>query len=147
VAESLEEAAAQAGVEPDRLTPDPDVLDTWFSSGLWPLSTLGWPEETEDLATFYPTSILVTGYDILFFWVARMVMFGLEFSDRVPFAQVHLTGLVRDAEGVKMSKTKGNTVDPLDLVDEYGADALRFTLSALDSPGRDIPLDPERMAG
>jgi valyl-tRNA synthetase len=147
VAESVEQAAREAGVDPARLVEDPDVLDTWFSSGLWPLSTLGWPEATEDLETFYPTSVLVTGYDILFFWVARMVMFGLEFADQVPFAEVHLTGLVRDAEGQKMSKTKGNTVDPLELVEEYGADALRFTLAALDSPGRDIPLDPERMAG
>ena len=145
VAESFEEAAEAAGTTD--LEEDADVLDTWFSSGLWPMSTLGWPEETDDLATFYPTSVLVTGYDILFFWVARMVMFGLEFKDEVPFAQVHLTGLVRDADGQKMSKTKGNTVDPLELVEEYGADALRFTLTALDSPGRDIPLDPERMAG
>jgi valyl-tRNA synthetase len=145
VAETFEEAVEAAGTS--ELRQDEDVLDTWFSSGLWPFSTLGWPEETEDLATFYPTSVLVTGFDILFFWVARMVMFGLELTDRSPFAQVHLTGLVRDAEGQKMSKTKGNTVDPLDLVEDYGADALRFTLVALDSPGRDIPLDLERMAG
>jgi valyl-tRNA synthetase len=145
VAETLEQAIEAAGT--DALSQDEDVLDTWFSSGLWPFSTLGWPEKTDDLETFYPTSVLVTGFDILFFWVARMVMFGLELTDRTPFAQVHLTGLVRDADGQKMSKTKGNTVDPLDLVKDYGADALRFTLVALDSPGRDIPLDLERMAG
>jgi len=145
VARTREEAVAKAGTE--ELTRDDDVLDTWFSSGLWPFSTLGWPEDSPDLKTFYPTSVLVTGFDILFFWVARMVMTGYHFTDQTPFAAVHLTGLVRDAEGQKMSKTKGNTVDPLDLVDEYGADALRFTLAALDVPGRDIPLDLERMAG
>ena len=145
VARTREAAAAQAGH--DRLTQDADVLDTWFSSALWPFSTLGWPEKTADLAYFYPTSVLVTGFDILFFWVARMVMMGLHFTGASPFARVHLTGLVRDAEGVKMSKTKGNVLDPEDLVQEYGADAVRFTLALLDSPGRDIPLDPERMAG
>ena len=145
VAASREEAAAQAGT--DRLTQDPDVLDTWFSSALWPFSTLGWPDDTPDLRTFYPTDVLVTGHDILFFWVARMVMMGLHFTGRVPFHAVHLTGLVRDAQGVKMSKTKGNVVDPIEMVREYGADALRFTLAALDSPGRDIPLNPEQMAG
>ena len=134
-----------AGTE--ELTQDSDVLDTWFSSALWPFSTLGWPAETPDLETFYPTDVLVTGFDIIFFWVARMVMTGLHFMDDVPFHTVHLTGLVRDADGQKMSKTRGNTVDPRDLVDEYGADALRFTLAILDSPGRDIPLDPDRMAG
>jgi valyl-tRNA synthetase len=145
VARSFEEAAEKAGT--DRLTQDPDVLDTWFSSGLWPFSTLGWPERTVDLQTFYPTDVLVTGHDILFFWVARMVMMGLHFTGEEPFAAVHLTGLVRDAEGVKMSKTKGNVLDPADLVAEYGADALRFTLASLDSPGRDIPLRAEQMAG
>ena len=145
VARTREEAVAQAGT--DRLTQDTDVLDTWFSSALWPFSTLGWPEKTADLAYFYPTSVLVTGFDILFFWVARMVMMGLHFTGESPFARVHLTGLVRDAAGVKMSKTKGNVLDPEDLVNEYGADAVRFTLALLDSPGRDIPLDPERMAG
>ncbi len=145
VAESFDQAVAAAGTR--ELTQDADVLDTWFSSGLWPFSTLGWPDETADLATFYPTDVLVTAFDILFFWVARMVMMGLHFTDRPPFHTVHLTGLVRDAQGQKMSKTRGNTVDPLELVDEYGADALRFTLAALDTPGRDIPLDPERMAG
>ena len=145
VAASREEAAELAGTE--AITQDPDVLDTWFSSALWPFSTLGWPEDTEDLRTFYPTDVLVTGFDIIFFWVARMVMTGLHFTDQSPFQAVHLTGLVRDAEGQKMSKTRGNTVDPLELVEEYGADALRFTLAILDSPGRDIPLDPDRMAG
>jgi valyl-tRNA synthetase len=145
VARTREEAIALAGT--DRLTQDDDVLDTWFSSALWPFSTLGWPEPTRDLAVFYPTSVLVTGFDILFFWVARMAMTGLHFTGRSPFAAVHLTGLVRDAEGQKMSKTKGNVVDPEQLIGEHGADALRFTLAALDSPGRDIPLDPERMAG
>ncbi len=145
VAHSPAEAAALAGT--DRLTQDSDVLDTWFSSALWPFSTLGWPEETADFKTFYPTSVLVTGFDILFFWVARMVMTGLHFTGASPFARVHLTGLVRDAEGVKMSKTKGNVLDPEELIEEYGADAVRFTLAQLDAPGRDIPLDPERMAG
>jgi valyl-tRNA synthetase len=145
VARSLEAAVARAGTE--RLTQDPDVLDTWFSSALWPFSTLGWPDDTADLRAFYPTDVLITGFDILFFWVARMVMTGLHFTDRLPFRTVHLTGLVRDAAGVKMSKTKGNVVDPEEAVEEYGADAVRFTLTILDSPGRDIPLDPERMAG
>ena len=145
VAESRAAAAAAAGT--DDLRQDDDVLDTWFSSGLWPFSTLGWPEETEDFETFYPTDVLVTGFDIIFFWVARMVMFGLQFTDKLPFHTVHLTNLVRDAKGRKMSKTRGNTVDPLELVDEYGADALRFTLAVLETPGRDISLDPDRMAG
>jgi len=145
VAASREEAVELAGTED--ITQDPDVLDTWFSSALWPFSTLGWPEESEDLETFYPTDVLVTGFDIVFFWVARMVMTGLHFTGSTPFHTVHLTGLVRDAEGQKMSKTRGNTVDPLELVEEYGADAVRFTLAILDSPGRDIPLDPDRMAG
>jgi valyl-tRNA synthetase len=147
VGHDVEEAARQAGLDAAELTQDPDVLDTWFSSALWPFSTLGWPEETDDLRTFYPTDVLVTGHDILFFWVARMVMFGLHLTDREPFATVHLTGLVRDAEGRKMSKTAGNVLDPADLAAEYGADALRFTLAILDVPGRDIPLDRERMAG
>ena len=145
VAMTREEAVEMAGTE--EISQDEDVLDTWFSSALWPFSKLGWPDKTQDLETFYPTDVLVTGFDIIFFWVARMVMTGLHFMDDVPFHTVHLTGLVRDAEGQKMSKTTGNTVDPLDLVDEYGADALRFTLAILDSPGRDIPLDPDRMTG
>jgi valyl-tRNA synthetase len=145
VAHSAEEAAAQAGT--DRLTQDPDVLDTWFSSALWPFSTLGWPDDTPDLRTFYPTDVLVTGFDILFFWVARMVMTALHFKGDVPFRAVHLTGLVRDAEGQKMSKTKGNVLDPSELIAEFGADALRFTLASLDSPGRDIPLNKDQIAG
>src|SRR5688500_4039638 len=145
VAHDEAEAVRLAGTED--LRQDPDVLDTWFSSALWPFSTLGWPDDTADRRTFYPTDVLVTGFDILFFWVARMVMFGLHFTGAEPFRVVHLTGLVRDAEGQKMSKTKGNILDPEDLVKEYGADALRFTLAALDSPGRDIPVDRQRMAG
>ncbi len=145
VAHDLAEATRLAGTS--ELTQDPDVLDTWFSSGLWPFSTLGWPEDTIDRRTFYPTDVLITGFDILFFWVARMAMFGLHFTGQEPFHVVHLTGLVRDAEGQKMSKTKGNILDPEELVREFGADALRFTLAALDSPGRDIPVDRARMAG
>jgi valyl-tRNA synthetase len=145
VAHSREEATEQAGT--DQLTQDPDVLDTWFSSALWPFSTLGWPEDTPDLKTFFPTDVLITGHDILFFWVARMVMTSLHFTGQVPFHTVHLTGLVRDASGAKMSKTKGNVLDPVDLVSEYGADALRFTLASLDAPGRDIPLVPDQIAG
>ncbi|MCY3964466.1 MAG: valine--tRNA ligase [Acidobacteria bacterium] len=146
VAMDRREAEELAGT--DELTRDPDVLDTWFSSGLWPLSTLGWPDrDAPDLQTWYPTDVLITGFDILFFWVARMVMLSQHFCGDVPFRAVHLTGLVRDARGEKMSKMKGNTVDPMDLVEEYGADAMRFTLAVLDVPGRDIPLDLERMAG
>jgi valyl-tRNA synthetase len=145
VAHDEHEAIELAGT--DELTQDPDVLDTWFSSALWPFSTLGWPDDTPDLRTFYPTDVLVTGHDILFFWVARMVMAGLHFTGKEPFRVVHLTGLVRDAEGQKMSKTKGNAVEPDAVIAEHGADAMRFTLAALDSPGRDIPLDPQRMAG
>ena len=126
---------------------DPDVLDTWFSSGLWPFSTLGWPDKTPDLEAFYPTSVMITGFDILFFWVARMIMMGCHLAGDVPFRTVHLTGLVRDAKGDKMSKTKGNTIDPLEVVGKYGADAVRFTLAALASPGRDLPLDISRMEG
>lgn len=142
-----DEEAAREAAGGGELERDPDVLDTWFSSALWPFSTLGWPQETDDLRTFYPTQVLVTGHDILFFWVARMAMTALHFTSQVPFHTVHLTGLVRDENGVKMSKTRGNTVDPMDLVEEFGADAVRFTLSILDSPGRDIPLDRDRVAG
>ncbi len=126
---------------------DPDVLDTWFSSALWPFSTLGWPEETPELKTFYPTSTLVTGLDILFFWVARMIMMGLKFMGEVPFRDVYIHALVRDAEGQKMSKSKGNVIDPLQIMDEYGTDALRFTLAAMASPGRDVKLAQERIEG
>ncbi|TAJ22932.1 MAG: valine--tRNA ligase [Nitrospirae bacterium] len=126
---------------------DPDVLDTWFSSALWPFSTLGWPEQTPELKTFYPTSTLVTGLDILFFWVARMIMMGLKFTGEVPFRDVYIHALVRDAEGQKMSKSKGNVIDPLSVMDRYGTDALRFTLASMASPGRDIKLAEERIEG
>ncbi len=126
---------------------DPDVLDTWFSSALWPFSTLGWPDETEELKAFYPTSVLVTGFDILFFWVARMIMMGLRFMGDVPFKTVYIHALVRDTEGQKMSKSKGNVIDPLEVMDRYGTDALRFTLAAMASPGRDIKLSMERIEG
>ena len=127
---------------------DEDVLDTWFSSGLWPFSTLGWPEQTPDLAKFYPTSVLVTGYDILFFWVARMMMFGLYAMDgRQPFDTVALHGMVRDQHGKKMSKSFGNVVDPLDWVDRYGADATRFTLARGANPGGDVPVSEEWCQG
>ncbi|HEY6199200.1 MAG TPA: valine--tRNA ligase [Candidatus Binatia bacterium] len=126
---------------------DPDVLDTWFSSGLWPFSTLGWPDQTEDLKRFYPTSVLVTGFDILFFWVARMIMMGLKFMGDVPFRDVYIHALVRDQEGQKMSKSKGNVIDPLEVMDKFGADAFRFTLAALAAMGRDVKLAEERIAG
>jgi valyl-tRNA synthetase len=129
------------------LKQDEDVLDTWFSSGLWPFSTLGWPEPTEDLRRYYPTDLLITGFDILFFWVARMTMAGLKFRGEVPFRQVYFTGLVRDAQGDKMSKTKGNVIDPEQVCREFGPDAVRFTLAIHASYGRDIPLSYERMAG
>ena len=126
---------------------DPDVLDTWFSSALWPFSTLGWPEQTIELKTYYPTSTLVTGLDILFFWVARMIMMGLKFMGDVPFRDVYIHALVRDAEGQKMSKSKGNVIDPLHVMEQFGTDALRFTLAAMASPGRDIKLAEERIEG
>ncbi len=125
---------------------DPDVLDTWFSSGLWPFSTLGWPDETPDYQRFYPTTMMETGYDILFFWVARMVMMGLSFTGQVPFETIYLHGLVRDEHGQKMSKTKGNVIDPLEVMDEYGTDALRFTLLTGSAPGNDMNLSIERIA-
>jgi len=126
---------------------DEDVLDTWFSSALWPFSTLGWPDETPELKRFYPTSALVTGFDIIFFWVARMMMMGLHFMKEVPFGDVYIHALVRDASGAKMSKSKGNVIDPLELIDEYGADALRFTLASMAAQGRDIKLSPQRVEG
>ena len=129
------------------LIQDPDVLDTWFSSGLWPFSTLGWPHKTDDLQSFYPTSTLVTGFDILFFWVARMIMMGLKFRGDVPFRDVYIHALVRDEEGQKMSKSKGNVIDPLDVMQEYGTDAFRFTLAAMAAMGRDIKLAEDRIAG
>ncbi|RFC67410.1 MULTISPECIES: valine--tRNA ligase [Mesorhizobium] len=129
------------------LTREEDVLDTWFSSALWPFSTLGWPDQTKELATYYPTSVLVTGFDIIFFWVARMMMMGLHFTDEEPFHTVYVHALVRDKNGAKMSKSKGNVIDPLELIDEYGADALRFTLAIMAAQGRDVKLDPARIAG
>jgi valyl-tRNA synthetase len=126
---------------------DSDVLDTWFSSALWPFSTMGWPEQTATLAKFYPTSCLVTGFDILFFWVARMLMMGGKFMGEVPFREVYIHALVRDAQGQKMSKSKGNVIDPLHVIDEYGADAFRFTLASFAAMGRDIKLSTERIAG
>jgi len=126
---------------------DEDVLDTWFSSALWPFSTLGWPDQTPELQRYYPTSVLVTGFDIIFFWVARMMMMGLHFMREVPFPTVYIHALVRDATGAKMSKSKGNVIDPLELIDEYGADALRFTLAAMAAQGRDIKLSAQRVEG
>jgi valyl-tRNA synthetase len=131
----------------DDLVRDPDVLDTWFSSSLWPFSTLGWPESTDDLKSFYPTSTLVTAFDILFFWVARMIMMGLKFMGDVPFHDVYIHALVRDEQGQKMSKSKGNVIDPLDIMAEYGTDAFRFTLAAMAAMGRDIKLAEERISG
>jgi valyl-tRNA synthetase len=122
---------------------DQDVLDTWFSSGLWPFSTLGWPEQTDDLRAFYPTTLLVTAYDIIFFWVARMMMFGLKFMNDVPFGAVYITGIVRDAERQKMSKSKGNVVDPLEIIDRFGTDAVRFALARMGAPGTDIAASDE----
>ncbi|MDE2352657.1 MAG: class I tRNA ligase family protein, partial [Alphaproteobacteria bacterium] len=127
------------------LTRDPDVLDTWFSSALWPFSTLGWPDATPELKRYYPTSVLITGFDIIFFWVARMMMMGLHFMDEVPFHTVFIHTRVLDEKGVKMSKTKGNVVDPLDLIDQYGADALRFTLALAAGQGRDMRIGPSRV--
>ncbi len=129
------------------LVRDPDVLDTWFSSALWPFSTLGWPEKTPELAAYYPTSLLVTAFDILFFWVARMMMMGIHFMGEVPFKEVYIHALVRDAEGKKMSKSKGNVIDPLHVMDDLGADAFRFTLAAFCAQGRDIKLDERRVEG
>ena len=144
------EADALAG-DPARLaemfTRDEDVLDTWFSSALWPFSTLGWPDETPELKRFYPTDALVTGFDIIFFWVARMMMMGLHFMEEVPFHDVYIHALVRDEKGAKMSKSKGNVVDPLDLINRFGADALRFTLAAMAAQGRDIKLSESRIEG
>ncbi|MDD5447765.1 MAG: valine--tRNA ligase, partial [Actinomycetota bacterium] len=126
---------------------DPDVLDTWFSSGLWPFSTMGWPEKTDLLEVFYPTSVLVTAFDIIFFWVARMIMMGLRFMGDVPFREVLVTALVRDYEGKKMSKSSGNVIDPIDVIEKYGTDALRFSLASIAHPGRDINLSEEKIEG
>ena len=137
---SVDEPKACEHCSSKNIEQETDVLDTWFSSALWPFATLGWPEETEELKNFYPTSVLVTSFDILFFWVARMMMMGLKFMDEVPFRDVYIHALVRDEKGEKMSKTRGNVIDPLDIMDEYGADALRFSLTALAAQGRDIRL-------
>jgi valyl-tRNA synthetase len=149
--EMTDEEARALASDPARaagyLTRDEDVLDTWFSSGLWPFSTLGWPDETPELKRYYPTSVLVTGFDIIFFWVARMMMLGLHFMKEVPFRDVYIHALVRDERGAKMSKSKGNIIDPLELIDEYGADALRFTLAAMAAQGRDIKLSVARVEG
>lgn len=144
VARTDAEACSKCGSK--NIEQDPDVLDTWFSSGLWPFSTLGWPEQTEDLKTYYPTTLLITGFDILFFWVARMIMLGMEMMGDVPFRTVYIHGLVRDAERQKMSKTKGNTIDPLIVTEQYGTDAVRFALLRGAAPGTDIVLSEERMA-
>ena len=129
------------------LLPETDILDTWFSSALWPFSTMGWPDDTTDLKVFYPTDVLITGPDIIFFWVARMIMMGLKFAGDIPFRQVHINGIVRDASHNKMSKTRGNVIEPLELIEEYGADAVRFTLSSMAVPGTDIPFSTDRMKG
>jgi valyl-tRNA synthetase len=146
-----QEQANAIARDPERtatfLTRDQDVLDTWFSSALWPFSTLGWPDETAELARYYPSDVLVTGFDIIFFWVARMMMMGLYFTGEVPFRNVYIHALVRDERGQKMSKSKGNIIDPLELIDEYGADALRFTLAAMAAQGRDIKLSTSRVEG
>jgi valyl-tRNA synthetase len=150
VEETEVEAQRKADEHYGRQTPlrqDEDVLDTWFSSGLWPFSTMGWPDTTSDLARFYPTHTLITGFDIIFFWVARMMMQGIHFTGEVPFKRVFINALVRDATGAKMSKSKGNVMDPLELVDDYGADALRFTLTAMSGQARDIKLSRQRIEG
>jgi valyl-tRNA synthetase len=141
------EMALDASKRDGFITRDEDVLDTWFSSALWPFSTLGWPDDDTDVKRYYPTDVLVTGFDIIFFWVARMMMMGLHFMKDVPFPTVYIHALVRDERGAKMSKSKGNVIDPLHLIDDYGADALRFTLAAMAAQGRDIKLAPQRVEG
>ena len=141
------EMALDPGKREGFIMRDEDVLDTWFSSALWPFSTLGWPDDTKDVERYYPTDVLVTGFDIIFFWVARMMMMGLQFMGNVPFPTVYIHALVRDEKGAKMSKSKGNVIDPLHLIDDYGADALRFTLAAMAAQGRDIKLAPQRVEG
>lgn len=123
------------------------MFDTWFSSGIWPFSTLGWPDETAELKRYYPTNVLVTGFDIIFFWVARMVMLGMHFMKEVPFKTVYIHALVRDEQGRKMSKSKGNVIDPLILADKYGVDAMRFTLAAMAAQGRDVLMSESRVEG
>jgi valyl-tRNA synthetase len=150
VALNEKEAKAQAKKHYSKeveLIRDPDVLDTWFSSGLWPFATLGWPDKKEYVEKFYPTSVLVTGFDIIFFWVARMIMFGTEFLNKEPFKDIYVHALVKDEKGQKMSKSKGNVIDPLDLIEKYSADALRFTLLSMASPGTDVKLSEDRVKG
>ena len=144
---SAEDPDRCPGCQGTALRQEEDVLDTWFSSALWPFSTLGWPEKTDALKTFYPTSLLITGFDILFFWVARMMMMGLYVMKDVPFKDVYLHALVRDEKGEKMSKSKGNSIDPLEMIDKYGADAFRFTLAAFTAQGRDVRMSEERIEG
>ena len=145
---AMDEVAAQEQAGPGvALTRDPDVLDTWFSSALWPFGTLGWPEQTKDLERHYPNDLLISGFDILFFWDARMAMQGIQFMKEVPWKRLYLHGLVRAEDGSKMSKSKGNVVDPLGLIDQYGADALRFFMAAMESQGRDIKMDDKRVEG
>ncbi len=145
VAETTPSSCDRCGSK--KLVQDEDVLDTWFSSALWPFATMGWPDQTEDLKSFYPTDLMATGFDIIFFWVARMIMMGLKFAKDIPFRQVFINGLVRDFKRRKMSKSEGNIIDPLEMMAKYGTDALRFTLAALAIPGMDISLSEERMAG
>jgi valyl-tRNA synthetase len=133
----------KCGCDSSKLVQDPDVLDTWFSSWLWPFSTLGWPEKTPDLEKFYPTTALVTAYDIIFFWVSRMIMAGLEFTGKAPFKDIYIHGLVRDKQGRKMSKSLGNGLDPLEIIEEYGADALKYTLSFMCAQGQDVLIDKD----
>ncbi len=144
---SLEDPTSCAKCSSANIEHDPDVLDTWFSSGLWPHSTLGWPDDTEDLKYFYPTSVMETGYDILFFWVARMIMMGLENTGEIPFDKVYLHGLIRDEKGDKMSKSKGNVIDPLKTIDKYGTDALRLALTVGNTPGNDMRISPHKLEG
>jgi valyl-tRNA synthetase len=148
VAKTAEEATVLARAhygDDTEVVQDEDVLDTWFSSGLWPFSTLGWPEKTPELARYYPGDVLVTGFDIIFFWVARMMMMGIHFMGDVPFKTVYIHGLVRDEKGQKMSKSKGNSIDPLELIDSFGTDALRFAICSLTGPGRDVKLGASRV--
>jgi valyl-tRNA synthetase len=144
---SRKDASACAKCGSRNIRQETDVLDTWFSSALWPFSTLGWPEKTAELSLYYPTSVLITSFDIIFFWVARMIMMGLHFQKEIPFRDVYIHALVRDAEGQKMSKSKGNVIDPLVMIDEYGTDAFRYTLTAFAAQGRDIKMSTERIEG
>ena len=144
---AMEEPQNCPACQSKQLTRETDVLDTWFSSALWPFSTMGWPENTPLLKTFYPTSVLVTGFDILFFWVARMMMMGIHFMKDIPFSDVYVHALVRDEHGKKMSKSKGNVIDPLSIIDQYGTDAFRFTLAAFAAQGRDVKMSEKRVEG